>query len=88
MLVAALLRHGRIVQGTCITGSLCGDGRGTFLGAAWGPFADVRKVWMEFFESKPYKANAFGIAGELSLPVGTRCLCSEPLPSKMIICIA
>lgn len=39
--------------------------RGTFLGAPWGAFADVKKVWSEFFETKPYKAQAFGIAGEL-----------------------
>jgi hypothetical protein len=34
------------------------------LGAPWGAFADVKKVWAEFFETKPYKAQAFGIAGE------------------------
>ena len=37
--------------------------RGTFLGSAWGPFQDVKKVWAEFFESKPYKSHALGIAG-------------------------
>jgi hypothetical protein len=38
--------------------------RGTFLGAPWGPFQDVKKVWSEFFENKPYTASALGIAGE------------------------
>ncbi len=37
--------------------------RGTFLGSAWGPFQDVKKVWTEYFESKPYKSHALGIAG-------------------------
>ena len=43
--------------------------RGTFLGAPWGAFADVKKVWSEFFETKPYKAQAFGIAGNLLAPI-------------------
>ena len=46
------------------TGWGCCATRGTFLGATWGPFADVKKVWQEYFESKPYRAQAFGIAGE------------------------
>ena len=37
--------------------------RGTFLGSAWGPFQDVKRVWAEFFEGKPHKSHAFGIAG-------------------------
>ena len=37
--------------------------RGTFLGSAWGPFQDVKKVWAEHFGSKPYKSHALGIAG-------------------------
>lgn len=39
------------------------DCRGTFLGSAWGPFSDVKKVWAEFFASKPYKSLPLGIAG-------------------------
>lgn len=44
----------------------CRKRRGTFLGASWGPFADVKKIWEEHFESKSYKALAFGIAGARS----------------------
>lgn len=45
-----------------------GGCRGTFLGAPWGPFSDVKKVWAEFFASKPYAANALGIAGDQEPP--------------------
>lgn len=44
-----------------------GGCRGTFLGAPWGPFSDVKKVWAEFFASKPYTSLALGIAGDLLL---------------------
>jgi hypothetical protein len=43
--------------------------RGTFLGSAWGPFQDVKRVWAEFFEGKPYKSHVFGIAGIRRFPV-------------------
>jgi hypothetical protein len=32
------------------------------MGAAWGPFRDVLKVWDEYFARKPYKAHSMGIA--------------------------
>ena len=41
--------------------------RGTFLGAPWGPFHDVRKVWDEFFGRKPYRAHSMGIASKTPL---------------------
>ena len=41
--------------------------RGTFLGAPWGPFSDVKKVWAEFFASKPYTSLPLGIAGDFFL---------------------
>ncbi len=37
--------------------------RGTFLGAPWGPFSDVKEVWSEIFASKPYTCIPLGIAG-------------------------
>ena len=45
--------------------------RGTFLGAPWGPFHDVRKVWDEFFGRKDYRAHSMGIASKTLTP----CLC-------------
>ncbi|CAL8465692.1 g5228 [Coccomyxa elongata] len=44
--------------------SIMEEWRGTFLGAPWGPFSDVRKVWSVFFASKPYTSIALGIAGD------------------------
>ncbi|BDA47685.1 probable platelet-activating factor acetylhydrolase IB subunit beta [Coccomyxa sp. Obi] len=44
--------------------SIMEEWRGTFLGAPWGPFSDVKKVWAEFFASKPYTSLALGIAGD------------------------
>ncbi|KAK9905658.1 hypothetical protein WJX75_004011 [Coccomyxa subellipsoidea] len=44
--------------------SIMEEWRGTFLGSAWGPFSDVKKVWAEFFASKPYKSLPLGIAGD------------------------
>jgi hypothetical protein len=38
--------------------------RGTFMGAPWGPFHGVRKVWDEYFGHKPYRAHSMGIASE------------------------
>ena len=38
--------------------------RGTFLGAPWGPFHDVRKVWDEYFGRKSYRAHSMGIASK------------------------
>ena len=35
------------------------------MGAAWGPFRDVLKVWDEYFGRKPYKAHSMGIASAL-----------------------
>ena len=35
------------------------------MGAAWGPFRDVLKVWDEYFARKPYKAHSMGIASAL-----------------------
>lgn len=43
--------------------------RGTFLGAPWGPFHDVRKVWDEFFGRKPYTAHSMGIASAFPVPL-------------------
>ncbi|EIE23771.1 SGNH hydrolase [Coccomyxa subellipsoidea C-169] len=37
---------------------------GSFLGSAWGPFSDVKKVWAEFFATKPYRSLPLGIAGD------------------------
>ncbi|CAL8463192.1 g2726 [Coccomyxa elongata] len=44
--------------------SIIEEWRGTFLGAPWGPFHDVRKVWDEFFGRKPYTAHSMGIASD------------------------
>ncbi|BDA44584.1 probable platelet-activating factor acetylhydrolase IB subunit beta at C-terminar half [Coccomyxa sp. Obi] len=44
--------------------SIIEEWRGTFLGAPWGPFYDVRKVWDEFFGRKPYTAHSMGIASD------------------------
>ncbi|KAK9907995.1 hypothetical protein WJX75_001192 [Coccomyxa subellipsoidea] len=44
--------------------SIVEEWRGTFLGAPWGPFHDVRKVWDEFFGRKPYTAHSMGIASD------------------------
>ncbi|BDA51571.1 probable platelet-activating factor acetylhydrolase IB subunit beta [Coccomyxa sp. Obi] len=44
--------------------SITEEWRGTFLGAPWGPFADVKKVWSEVFASRPYTSLALGIAGD------------------------
>ena len=40
------------------------DCRGTFLGAPWGPFHDVRKVWDDYFGRKSYRAHSMGIASK------------------------
>ena len=53
--------------------------RGTFMGAAWGPFRDVLKVWDEYFARKPYKVHSMGIA---SAPLSAVDLC------KVCSCIA
>ena len=55
--------------------------RGTFLGSAWGPFQDVKRVWAEYFEGKPYKSHAFGIAGTRPFPEPAR------LPYSNLCCI-
>lgn len=34
------------------------------MGAPWGPFHDVRKIWDEYFGHRPYKAHSMGIASE------------------------
>ena len=39
--------------------------RGTFMGAPWGPFHDVRNIWDEYFGHRPYKAHSMGIASRL-----------------------
>lgn len=44
--------------------SIIEEWRGTFLGAPWGPFHDVRKVWDEFFGRKSYRAHSMGIASD------------------------
>ena len=49
--------------------------RGTFLGAPWGPFHDVRKVWDDYFGRKSYRAHSMGIASEAPPAACSLCLC-------------
>ena len=51
------------------------DCRGTFLGAPWGPFHDVRKVWDEYFGRKSYRAHSMGIASEAPPAACLLCMC-------------
>ena len=51
------------------------DCRGTFLGAPWGPFHDVRKVWDDYFGRKSYRAHSMGIASEAPPAARLLCLC-------------
>ena len=54
--------------------------RGTFLGSAWGPFQDVKKVWAEHFGSKSYKSHALGIAGNPSCSLLCILSCYDSCP--------
>lgn len=49
------------------------------MGAAWGPFRDVLKVWDEYFARKPYKAHSMGIASAPLLLCCRAILCMQDL---------
>ena len=55
------------------------------MGAPWGPFHDVRKVWDEFFGRKPYRAHSMGIASKfmINLPLLTLHLVSKALEPQL-----
>ena len=49
------------------------------MGAPWGPFHGVRKVWDEYFGHKPYRAHSMGIASGLRSTL-IFALCRHGLP--------
>lgn len=49
-----------IAQSWC---NACGACRGTYLGAAWSEFSQVREVWKEVFAGKPYTTHTLAISG-------------------------
>ena len=62
--------------------------RGTFLGAPWGPFHDVRKVWDDYFGRKSYRAHSMGIASKTPPTVCSLCMCQPGLLEVDVISCA